>query len=145
MKGSIRFNDAVNAEVTTDGTDITKVVNVATGEEYGGGGGITEISLTYKMAEDATGIVDNDVIAIALRDGVPFFSDDPVTTLELFEAGDVQTINIIPQIISISFLGLTDIAFEFEAGSSAEVIQIEEVDYIKITGPTTILITEGIE
>lgn len=39
MKGSIRFNDAVNAEVTTDGTDITKVVNVATGEEYGGGGG----------------------------------------------------------------------------------------------------------
>lgn len=39
MKGSIRFNDAVNAEVTTDGTEITKVVNVATGEEYGGGGG----------------------------------------------------------------------------------------------------------
>ena len=24
MKGSIRFNDAVNAEVTTDGTEITK-------------------------------------------------------------------------------------------------------------------------
>lgn len=52
MKGSIRFNDAVNAEVTTDGTDITKVVNVATGEEYGGGGGrIATVTLVNNTGE----------------------------------------------------------------------------------------------
>lgn len=54
MKGSIRFNDAVNAEVTTDGTDITKVVNVATGEEYGGGGGGTQtanVKFSYFSSE----------------------------------------------------------------------------------------------
>lgn len=57
MKGSIRFNDAVNAEVTTDGTEITKVVNVATGEEYGGGGG----GGLYKTAKVTFDIIDNAV------------------------------------------------------------------------------------
>ena len=33
MKGSIRFNAAVNAEVTTDGTQITRCVNLVDGSE----------------------------------------------------------------------------------------------------------------
>lgn len=66
MKGSIRFNDAVNAEVTTDGTEITKVVNVATGEEYGGGGGDLSIAqVTIINTSDADFVGGSMPVVIA--------------------------------------------------------------------------------
>ena len=125
MKGSIRFNNAVNAEVTTDGTAITKVVNLADGSEYGGANNYVE-TITGTAGSIFADMGYDDAIALALDIS---YLEKKINASVLFDIDASQVIgsHVLGQVLSPNITGnniavfkICDIGTNLDTGAFVE-------------------------